>query len=149
MTASAPVSNSAMSEQEVEAFTFGDCWRLALAMRQRWRLPVVFFAGVNPDAVVLDDVTMWCHVLNDLGDGRYVDVAGIHTLEQVHERWDRHLWLDEGAEARVVEPSPGELGLMLSGQWVEYPEVDAALCASRLGHQWGVSRLRRQAMRGL
>jgi hypothetical protein len=135
MIAEAP-STFVIDEYVIEAFTCGDCWRLALAMRECHGLPIAFFAGVpilKGRPFAFDSKTMWCHVFNALPDGRFIDVTGISTGRDIHDEWDDALWLSGGDRAKIVVPTEAEVSLMLDGVEEMYPEFDTAIVAKHLG----------------
>lgn len=135
MIAEAPTT-SVIDEYVIEAFTCGDCWRLALAMREHHGLPVAFFAGVpilKGRPFAFDSKTTWCHVFNALPDGRFIDVNGVSTGQDIHDEWDDALWLSGGERAKIVVPTEAEAALMLEEVEEMYPEVDAGFVAKHLG----------------
>jgi len=135
MIAEVPTT-SVIDELVIEAFTCGDCWRLALAMRECHGLPIAFYACVptsNTKTRTFDSKTMWCHVFNALPDGRFIDVNGVSTGQDIHDEWDGALCISVGERAKIVVPTEAEVALMLEEIEEMYPEVDADIVAKHLG----------------
>lgn len=102
---------------EVEAFTSGDCWRLALTLRELYGFPVAFLGEHSADKSVwgMD----WYHAFVALPDGRYLDIEGISTAEELLEKW---AWKDNGNEGIVVSDNDAVIDSALNGQMSFYEE---------------------------
>lgn len=127
---------SVIDDYVIEAFTCGDCWRLALTMREQYGLPIAFFAAApipSEKPFVFDATTMWCHVFNMLPDGRFIDVNGIATSEKIHGDWENSLWISCDEYPMIIVPTEAEVDVMLSGVDSIYPDVDADAIAKTLG----------------
>lgn len=121
--------------EEVEAFTYGDCWRLALAVNELMGFPVAFFASVVPGVKGIETVnkrTQWCHVFNVLPDGRYIDVSGVYTDCEMYSKWIVNIWDERGREPRVIVPSRIGVGRMLRKAKSFYPEVNPFITAGKI-----------------
>lgn len=70
-----------MSEDEVRAFTEGDCWLLAQHVRRLTGLPLVF---ANPWP---KDEGYWEHVGVLVAQDRVLDVEGIHPRSEWVRKW--------------------------------------------------------------
>lgn len=123
-------------EDYTEAFTRGDCWRLALAMRDRYRLPVAFYIGYpGPEdpAYKCDSDTLWCHVFNVLPDGRFIDVTGIYSAEEMEAQWCAELAAPKTFTVKIARPTKAELDRLLYGIYSYYEDVDTDTVVNRLG----------------
>jgi len=68
------------SEGVIYAFTQGDCWRLALAMRDLTGLPLAF---ATPGLVLND---YWVHVGLKVGE-KILDIKGLHSAADWGKEW--------------------------------------------------------------
>lgn len=66
-----------------EAFTSGDCWRLASALNLKYGYPLVAFFFDNEGL----DNGYWCHFAVQTEDGRVLDITGIHDTSEVEKEW--------------------------------------------------------------
>lgn len=109
-------------EYEMDMYTSGECYRLARALEQLGVGRLVAIASRNkPDS--------WVHMLVETADGRYVDIEGIHTAEDVAARWFN--WF-EAPESGTISPVPDyEEGIRGQGQGA-CTEEDAQEAAIRL-----------------
>lgn len=78
-----------------DAFTNGDCWILALELKELFpHLTVVTL--VDPYWSGEDDTydyMQWCHALTyDKNTGTYYDANGAQTFEDVQNNWDGYDW---------------------------------------------------------
>lgn len=69
------------------AFTLGDCHVLARALSKHG-YPIVL---VGTTTAKRDDDAWWVHALNELPDGRFVDIMGLHTADNLFHRWSSAL----------------------------------------------------------
>jgi hypothetical protein len=67
----------------IEVYSEGDCWALAAYMRDAYNLPA--FALITDDDPEYGE--MWCHIVNQLPDGRFVDITGIYYGETIAQAW--------------------------------------------------------------
>lgn len=67
--------------EEIEAFTDGDCWHLALQMHKMTGAPVVF---ANP---VPETDEYWEHVGLLISPRRVLDIEGITPIHLWREKW--------------------------------------------------------------
>lgn len=84
------MSFSLITDIERTAYTYGDCATLARAVHEATGYPIVFYGGTETeDGVLYDDDTywFWVHAFNVMPDGRYIDVNGIYTAEEIREQW--------------------------------------------------------------
>lgn len=103
-----------------DAFTCGDCWVLALELKNLFpHLTVVtlidpYWAGEDD----CYDCMQWCHAMTyDNSTGTYYDVNGTQTFEDVQNNWDGHDWKE------IYEIPDEDLGTYFSDQERYYPEV--------------------------
>lgn len=113
-----------------EAFTYGDCWRLAKAIHDISGYPIyaVGCAHTGPSESNRD----WSHMFVALPDGNLLDVRGIWSEETMLDEWKE--------EYNNCHPEDGPyycLDFWLVEDWEEathhqspvYPEVDPAFYA--------------------
>lgn len=117
---------------EQEAFTYGDCWALALEIHKQQGLPVAFFIGSETDNDDTNTDVYWVHAFNVLPNGAYLDVKGIHTIEELHDRWTGGL---ESGEPEVIQPHHDITVAILNGE-SRYYDNDATVTAQKLIHRY-------------
>lgn len=71
----------------IRAFTLGDCHVLARALSKHG-YPIVL---VSTTTAKKNDDAWWVHALNELPDGRFVDITGLHTADDLFDRWSTDL----------------------------------------------------------
>ena len=83
----------------IEAFTYGDCWALALELKARFPHLTVctlidpHWAGEDDPEIY--DFMQWSHVVVlDKSTGIYYDVRGSHTAESKFPEWEEFEWTD-------------------------------------------------------
>lgn len=96
-------TREAITEHEIDAFTRGDCWALALDIHKQFGLPVVFFVGFENSLPENDEEIFWGHAFNRLPDGNYLDIHGIQSKRQIMECWS--LKLHGNDKPAIVRPS--------------------------------------------
>lgn len=114
------------------AFTYGDCWVLALEIHKQYGLPVAFFIGsetANDDA---NPNIYWVHAFNALPNGTYLDVKGVHTREDLHGRWAEEL---ESGVPDIVQPAHVITMAILDGEPRHYSN-DATVTAQKLHNRY-------------
>lgn len=84
MTTSVATEYFSFKPSLVEAYTTGDCWRMACEINIQSGLPIV---ALGPNE------TYWIHVANRLPDGRILDVLGMWEEEDFVSHWD---WYQPG-----------------------------------------------------
>lgn len=105
-----------------DAFTCGDCWLLA-------RTLVELYEGMTLCVLAIPDQEEpegydWCHVLaKDARTGRYIDIEGEHTFEDLVCRWDWAGW-----EELIEDVAPEIFSHMPRA----YPEVSVEVGVQRL-----------------
>lgn len=67
-------------EYEMDTYTSGECYRLARALEQ---LGVGELTAVTTE----DKPSGWNHMVVKLPAGRYLDIVGIHTEDELKENW--------------------------------------------------------------
>ncbi len=127
-----------ITRQEKEAFTYGDCWVLALEMHKKCNLPVAFFIGSETDEDHDNPNVYWNHAFNVLPNGNYIDIHGVHTSEELHDRWAEEL---ESGTPDIVHPSHHVSLSILYGETRHYSD-DASIAAQKLIHQYKVKKLK-------
>ena len=71
---------SPCTDEEIDLFTAGDCWKLAHELYSHGVGKLVGIAESN-------NHSFWSHMLIELPDGTYLDAYGIQTEEQLLARW--------------------------------------------------------------
>ncbi len=106
-------------EYEMDTYTSGECYRLARALEQ---------LGVGRLVAITtrDKPNGWSHMLVETADGRYVDIEGIHTAEQVAQRW-----FDDPETGMIAPVTDYEEAIRGQGQGA-YTDEDAQEAAVRL-----------------
>lgn len=121
-----------MSRLEL-VYTTGDCWRLALALREHHGLPIAFFALPDKTGGQLTEDTLWCHAFNVLPDGRVLDITGVWSQEELLRAWgnSRH---------SIVLPTHDETMRLLGDITPTYPyeRVDVSDVADELMETHGL-----------
>lgn len=72
----------------VDAFTNGDCWRLALSLNSLAGLPIYAVCSLDCPR------DTWCHVFNQLPDGSFIDIMGIHSESEMLSKWECAVYED-------------------------------------------------------
>ncbi len=70
---------------ELEAFTEGDCWALALELHRRGGFPLVMVACARREAEPWE-LLRWCHVVVQVGE-LYLDARGLTTGPELLSHW--------------------------------------------------------------
>lgn len=76
-------------DEEHDRFKNGDCWRLAIELHKRTGWPLWVLADECSDEGVLG----WFHVGVKHPDGRYVDIDGAQSFDELYDAWE---WYFEG-----------------------------------------------------
>ena len=83
-------SKFSFPDEQQEAFTFGDCWRLAKALHSitGWDIAAIVcdnqeFKGAHRD---------WCHMGNITPEGKFIDITGISDEDYALETWGGEFW---------------------------------------------------------
>lgn len=107
-------------EQIIEAFTYGDCWALALELKARFPHLTVC-ALVDPYWSGEDDTydyTQWEHaVVLDRNTDTFYDVNGNHCADDNFPFWEEFDWED------IYEIPDEDIEEYFAGQERRYPEV--------------------------
>jgi hypothetical protein len=135
MTTGTTVAN-AITEDEVDAFTWGDCWALASKIHKVHGLPIAVIAAYDPRYTAANyrgSMTVpffahltWVHAFNVRHDGNYVDITGVYNGRDLYEQWEEHLPYDrEDMWSGIhVAQSEQEVESFFGDQERLYPEVD-------------------------
>lgn len=91
---------SPCTEEEVDDFTAGDCWKLAREIHLQG-------AGRLTGVVDEKDPSFWIHMVVELPDGNFLDVYGIQSREQLMERWAPYFGGSKPATTRYDLSQPG------------------------------------------
>lgn len=86
------------TENEVEAFTEGDCWELARNISLLFGYPVVTSTSKS-------DGLAWYHAANRLPDGTIVDIEGI---------WSEYQWI---ANWGIRSDNDFQRGILVAKEW--------------------------------
>lgn len=116
-----PLTTVSFPDDVVEAFTEGDCWRLALAIERVYGYEMVFYGNKGE----LDNT--WCHALNRLPDGRMVDINGWQTMDSLYDEYGTMITGEPVVDVEV------DRKLALYGQNPWYPNYHAESYARKLG----------------
>lgn len=118
------------SRSQIKAYTSGDCWRLALELRKRSNLPIVFLYEADPLDLPEPQDIYWSHVMIDLQDDRYLDINGAQSETEIRTGWkaspsiyDLHFLSTDNA--RLID-------LLMEDQKVEYPNHNPEMVADCL-----------------
>jgi len=104
---------SGITDSDRSTFSRGDCYTLAYAIHQRYGLPIVRVGEQRSDGV-------WSHMLNQLPNGDYLDIDGVHSEGEVWERWVENEKLEEDAA------TPIKLRRLSSKEVDGYPKLVAS-----------------------
>jgi hypothetical protein len=118
-----------VTENTREAFTNGDCWALALAVRQLTGLPLVF-SSPDPDGYDEDPEFLWDHVAVTLPDGTVLDVDGIEERERWADSW--------GSFDLLITADSELIDGLTNDQTRRYPNVNARALARRLLNHYNI-----------
>lgn len=119
---SIPPEPTTICPEVIEAFTNGWCWALAVALAAQ--LPNAEVIGLGSD--------VWLHVLLRTPDGRFLDVRGLRTWDEVRDEWGQvvhHLsdadweWMDERCQPHVMESSRSVAAAVIAATWPEKAAV--------------------------
>lgn len=74
-----------------EAFTFGDCWRLAKALYNitGWEIAAV----VCENQACQGNTRDWCHMGNITPEGDFIDITGIASVDYTLDKWGEEFWM--------------------------------------------------------
>lgn len=72
----------------MDAFTNGDCWRLALSLNALAGFPILAVCSLDHPE------NTWCHVFNQLPDGSLIDITGIYSEAEMLDKWKIHVYQD-------------------------------------------------------
>lgn len=111
--------------ETVEAFTDGDCWRLAVEIRRLTGLPLIF---ANPLPEMQSDY--WEHVGALLSDDTVIDVHGVTPRKQWLTKWD--------SETEIITGDSNTISDLLSDQETEYPQANPRATARRLLNHFNI-----------
>ena len=131
---------SPISEAEVEAFTYGDCWRLAADLHRLtgWQMVAV---GVDFQMDTPLDERGWAHMAVITPNDIVVDVMGATPVEQWLERWRDATLTDFWNSSDAGDLEYGDVDVedftfgvegwaeLISGQHTRFPQYDSLVCA--------------------
>lgn len=122
------------SSEVYEAFTYGDCYRLAKEIHDLTNYPI-FAVGCQFDTRS-EKKRDWCHMVVQIPDGRYADVAGIWDEDDLLNWWgdeytDCHELPWEDLTCACVYPVKSYEKITIA-QDPSYPEIDAAPVAAEI-----------------
>ena len=112
-------------ERVIEAYTYGDCWALALAIHKITDLTLVTVANKGTPE-------QWSHVAVRYGLKHVIDIEGVHRVDYWLERWDGYTW---GPGAPIdVDTTPQTLLEQIKGDGTGklYPEYAPARYAKKI-----------------
>lgn len=117
-----------LDEHVVEAFTCGDCWALALLLVETYQ-DLVLCVLANHDEEYEESID-WHHAfVKDTRTGKYVDVEGEHTFDELDRTWSWTNWemlLEDPPRSIFLEELPRH-----------YPEVPIEAGITRMiAHGW-------------
>lgn len=77
------------TDDEVERFTCGDCWQLAITINNMYGLPIALLGVADSsDGVIGDDTEwMWVHAVNVVSQNCYLDVEGLMDSDEMCEAY--------------------------------------------------------------
>lgn len=122
--------NYAVSDEEKEAFSSGDCGRLAQTFRDDHEMPMTA-VGISNGLGAIE----WVHMTSETSDGRLLDVNGLYTPADLIEGWASHSSLesDESIVLRKIAlDTPWEPMLDKNLGDVDYPHVDPGKAAKAI-----------------
>lgn len=125
-----------LSDQEREAFTYGDCWLLARALNNicGWQMVGIGSEGGCYRGAERD----WIHLLVRTPYGHLLDVEGLHEESEMDVRWGPDLWLlsTEGGEMDIFDVSLRDWHLLTNAQRIRYPDISPVRTARKLLHAY-------------
>lgn len=80
-----------LSMSAQDAFTFGDCWRLAKALYNITGWQIAAVVCENQDCQ--GDKRDWCHMGNITPEGDFIDISGISSQEYTLGEWGHEFWM--------------------------------------------------------
>lgn len=109
------------TEREIEAFNYGDCWLLALAIHRLtdWKIVGVGVKGQEDRGGYRD----WCHIAVQTPNNKILDINGVHTKDEVIQRWSLAMWKALNSPVRVElfsSPNPAYNKAIVFGQRPRY-----------------------------
>lgn len=109
------------TEKELEAFNYGDCWQLAIAIHEMtdWKIVGVGVSGQSNRGGYRD----WCHIAILTPDNKILDINGLQTKDEVLQKWTLSLWKALRAPVRVEifsSPNPEYNKAIVFGQKSKY-----------------------------
>lgn len=119
-----------VSDEEHEAFTSGDCGRLASVLHRATGYPVVA-VGIKDTA---SGSVAWLHMVVKASDGRFLDVTSIQPEEELRQAWSHHFSLEPSQEItlEVIPEAAIEDYLEKAPDETTYPSVNPVATASKL-----------------
>lgn len=141
MTSIATVSDNdfLITEEEEEACTYGDCWRLAQAMNELYGFQIAFYGPISETP---EDNIMWVHCFIALpGNDLFVDVTGVINADELDAVWSDFAL--ENVDMETYQYDTGTIHIppqdiiqdFLEEQEAMYPEVDVYNLARKLYEQ--------------
>lgn len=109
------------TQRELEAFNYGDCWQLALAIHELtgWKMIGVGVEGQAHKGGFRD----WCHIAILTPENKILDINGIQSKEEVIKKWTISLWKALRAPVKVElfsSPNPSYNKAIVFGQRSRY-----------------------------
>lgn len=128
------------SDREVFDFMYGGCGSLALAVQRLTGLPMV--ALLEPDGENACPV----HVMNRLPDGRYLDINGVRTLQEIFDDLREQHDIQNTADMWLTKANPALLRAWTQDGYFDAPSAsltrEAKEIARRLvatfGSKWRI-----------
>lgn len=73
------------TNDEVERFTCGDCWQLAITINKMYGLPIALVGVCDNEAGVIKDDTewLWVHAVNVVCKNSYLDIEGVKDSDEM------------------------------------------------------------------
>lgn len=107
--------------KEIEAFNYGDCWLLALAIHQitDWKIVGVGVKGQESRGGYRD----WCHIAVQTPNNKILDINGLHTKDEVIRKWTLAMWKALKAPVQIElfsSPNPEYSKAIIFGQRPRY-----------------------------
>lgn len=94
-----------VDELTFDAFTYGDCWALAIEVNKitGWQIVAI---GCDEQSRYPENRRDWCHMANRTPEGKIIDITGISTPEETLEEWAPSLMCsceDDGECACLID----------------------------------------------
>lgn len=93
-----------MDEELVDHYYNGSCHKLAKALHQKTSYPIFVISLTEHSALHDND---WIHVVVKLEEDEYVDITGVHSLDDLQREWgfsnQKKIFLQEMTETELDE----------------------------------------------